>query len=175
MPHVWPAVVGQTWEATHSTSAGLPIAFAFALTSATSATSETSSLHYNQFMLSVRADKWLWAARFYKTRSLATRACDLSRVLLAGQPIKPSRELRVGNLLRISNDGGDFDVEILGLSDERGPAPIAQALYKESAESIERRQQVAAQRRAMAEWEKLPPTRPDKRDRRKIIQFRGRG
>jgi ribosome-associated heat shock protein Hsp15 len=66
-------------------------------------------------------------------------------------------------------------VEILGLSDERGPAPIAQALYKESAESIERRQQVAAQRRAMAEWEKLPPTRPDKRDRRKIIQFRGRG
>ncbi|MDR3764291.1 MAG: RNA-binding S4 domain-containing protein [Acidobacteriota bacterium] len=126
-------------------------------------------------MSSVRIDKWLWAARFFKTRSLASRACELSRVLQAGQSVKPSREIRVGDRLKITNDGGEFEIEVLGLSEERGPAVVAQALYRESEESIERRKQAAAQRRAASEWERLPAAKPNKHDRRKIIAFRGRG
>jgi ribosome-associated heat shock protein Hsp15 len=126
-------------------------------------------------MTSVRIDKWLWAARFFKTRSLASRACELGRVLMNSQPLKPAREIRVGDRLKITNDGGEFEIEVLDLSDQRGPAPIAQTLYRESPESIERRKQAAAERRAMAEWESLPANRPDKHDRRKIIQFRERG
>jgi ribosome-associated heat shock protein Hsp15 len=126
-------------------------------------------------MNSVRIDKWLWAARFFKTRSLASKACELGRVLLAGQPAKAAREIHVGAKLLVTNDGGEFQIEVLGLSDERGPAPVAQALYRESEESIERRKQAVAQRRAMNEWERLPTTRPDKRDRKKIISFRERG
>jgi ribosome-associated heat shock protein Hsp15 len=126
-------------------------------------------------MTSVRIDKWLWAARFFKTRSLATRACELGRVMMNSQPLKPAREIRVGNCLKITNDGGEFEIEVLDLSDQRGPAPVAQALYRESPESIERRKQAAAERRAMTEWESLPATRPDKRDRRKIVNFRERG
>jgi len=126
-------------------------------------------------MTSARIDKWLWAARFFKTRSIASKACELSRVLLNGQVAKPAREVHTGDRLRITNDGGDFEIEILGLSDLRGPAPVAQALYHESEESIERRKQAAAQRKAMQEWEVLPTTRPSKRDRGKIIRFRERG
>jgi ribosome-associated heat shock protein Hsp15 len=125
-------------------------------------------------MNSVRIDKWLWAARFFKTRSMASRACELGRILLHGQPAKPAREVRVGNHLRVTNDGGDFEVEVLGLSDVRGPAPVAQALYRESEESIEKRKQAAAERKALQEWEVLPAARPDKRDRKAIIRFRGR-
>jgi ribosome-associated heat shock protein Hsp15 len=126
-------------------------------------------------MTSVRIDKWLWAARFFKTRSLASKACELSRVLLNGQVAKPAREVHTGDRLRVTNDGGDFEIEILGLSELRGPAPVAQALYHESEESIERRKQAVAQRKAMQEWEVLPTTRPSKRDRGKIIRFRERG
>jgi ribosome-associated heat shock protein Hsp15 len=126
-------------------------------------------------MTSVRIDKWLWAARFFKTRSLAARACELGRVMLNAQPLKPAREIRVGNCLKITNDGGEFEIEVLDLSDQRGPAPVAQALYRESPESIVRRKQAVAERRAMAEWETLPATRPNKRDRKKIISFRERG
>jgi ribosome-associated heat shock protein Hsp15 len=126
-------------------------------------------------MTSARIDKWLWAARFFKTRSIASKACELSRVLLNGQVAKPAREVHTGDRLRITNDGGEFEVEVLGLSDLRGPAPVAQALYHESEESIERRKQAAAQRKAMQEWEVLPTTRPSKRDRGKIIRFRERG
>ncbi len=130
---------------------------------------------HNTGMESVRIDKWLWAARFFKTRSLASHACELGRVLLGGQTLKPSREIRAGYRLKITNDGGEFEVEVLGLSEERGPAPVAQALYHESEESIERRKQATAQRRAMAEWERLPAAKPNKHNRRKIIQFRERG
>ncbi len=80
----------------------------------------------------------------------------------------------MGDTLRITNDGGDFEVGVLGLSDERGPAPVAQALYKETDASREMRQRVAAEKRAMREFEILPQGRPSKRDRRRIIQFRGR-
>jgi len=125
-------------------------------------------------MTSVRMDKWLWAARFFKTRALAARACDLGRILSNGQPAKPAREVHVGDRLRVTNDGGEFQVEVLLLSDARGPAPVAQTLYRETEASRELRQKVAAERRAMKQFEELPAGRPSKRDRRRIIQFRGR-
>ncbi|MGB8989674.1 MAG: RNA-binding S4 domain-containing protein [Candidatus Sulfotelmatobacter sp.] len=126
-------------------------------------------------MTSVRMDKWLWAARFFKTRSLAARACELGRIQSNQQPAKAARDVRIGDRLRIANEGGEFEVEVLLLSDVRGPASIAQTLYRETDASRELRQKVAAERRAMREFEQLPAARPSKRDRRRIIQFRGRG
>jgi ribosome-associated heat shock protein Hsp15 len=125
-------------------------------------------------MGSVRMDKWLWAARFFKTRALAARACDLGRILSNGQPAKPAREVGVGNMLRVTNEGGEFEVEVLLLGEVRGPASVAQTLYRETEASRELRQKVAAERKAMKEFEELPAGRPSKRDRRRIIQFRGR-
>ena len=125
-------------------------------------------------MTSVRIDKWLWAARFFKTRALAARACELGRIHSNGQPANPAREVRVGNMLRVTNDGGDFEIEVLLLSDTRGPASVAQTLYRETEASRELREKAAAQRKAMREFEELPAGRPSKRDRRHIIQFRGR-
>ena len=126
-------------------------------------------------MPSVRMDKWLWAARFFKTRALSARACELGRIQSNGQPAKPAREVRVGDRLRVVNDGGDFQVEVLLLSEARGPASMAQTLYRETEASKELRAKVAAERKAMKQFEELPAGRPSKRDRRKIIQFRGRG
>src|SRR5450631_2659876 len=125
-------------------------------------------------MTSVRMDKWLWAARFFKTRALAARACELGRIQSNGQPAKPAREVRVGDMLRVSNEGGDFQVEVLLLSEVRGPASVAQTLYRETEASLELRSKVAAERKAMKQFEELPAGRPSKRERRKIIQFRGR-
>jgi ribosome-associated heat shock protein Hsp15 len=126
-------------------------------------------------MTGIRIDAWLWAARFYKTRSLAKKNCDLNRILSNGQVAKGAREVRVGDMLRIATDGGEFEVEVLALSDVRGPASEAQKLYRETEASKEMRVKVAAERRAAREFEILPATRPSKRDRRRIIQFRGRG
>ena len=126
-------------------------------------------------MTSVRMDKWLWAARFFKTRAQASRACELGRVQCQGQPVKPAREVRAGDLLRVTNEGGEFQVEVLLLSQVRGPASIAQTLYRETDDSREQRLKVAAERKAMRQFEALPAGRPSKRDRRRIIQFRGRG
>jgi ribosome-associated heat shock protein Hsp15 len=126
-------------------------------------------------MTSVRIDKWLWAARFFKTRSLASRACELGRIQSHGQPAKPAREIRIGDMLRITNDGGDFNVEVLLLSEVRGPASVAQTLYRETEESKEARLKAAAERKAAIQYAPAPTSRPSKRDRRKIIQFRGRG
>ena len=126
-------------------------------------------------MTGVRMDIWLWAARFFKTRPLAKRACELGRIVSNGQIAKAAREVRVGDRLRITNEGGDFQVEVLLLGETRGSAAVAQTLYRESEESRERRQKVAAERKAMREFEVLPEGRPSKRDRRHIIQFRGRG
>ncbi len=125
-------------------------------------------------MTSVRMDKWLWAARFFKTRSLAARACELGRIQSNQQPAKAAREVRIGDMLRVTNEGGDFEVEVLLLSDVRGPAPVAQTLYRETDASREMRLKVAAERKAMREFEQLPAGRPSKRDRGKIIRFRGR-
>jgi ribosome-associated heat shock protein Hsp15 len=126
-------------------------------------------------MTSVRMDKWLWAARFFKTRALAAHACELGRIQSNGQPAKAAREVRIGDSLRVANDGGDFQVEVLLLSDVRGPASIAQTLYRETEASRELRMKVAAERKAMKQFEELPAGRPSKRDRRRIIQFRARG
>jgi ribosome-associated heat shock protein Hsp15 len=123
----------------------------------------------------VRMDIWLWAARFFKTRTLAKHACDLGRILSNGQVAKASREVHAGDRLRIANDGGDFEVDVLGLSDVRGPASVAQTLYRETEASHELRLKVAAEKKAAREFEVLPQGRPSKRDRRRIIQFRGRG
>jgi ribosome-associated heat shock protein Hsp15 len=125
-------------------------------------------------MTSVRMDKWLWAARFFKTRSLAARACDLGRIQCNGQPAKPAREVRIGDMLRVNTAGGDFEIEVLLLSEVRGAASVAQTLYRETEASRELRQKVAAERKAMKQFEELPAGRPSKRDRRRIIQFRGR-
>ena len=125
-------------------------------------------------MTSVRMDKWLWAARFFKTRTLAARACELGRIQSNGQPAKPARELRIGDMLQVTTEGGDFQVEVLLLSEVRGPASVAQTLYRETEASRELRLKVAAERKAMKQFEQLPAGRPSKRDRRKIIQFRGR-
>jgi ribosome-associated heat shock protein Hsp15 len=125
-------------------------------------------------MTSVRMDKWLWAARFFKTRALAARACELGRIQSNGQPAKAAREVRIGDMLQVTNHSGDFQVEVLLLSQVRGPASVAQTLYRETEASRELRLKVAAERKAMKQFEELPAGRPSKRDRRKIIQFRGR-
>jgi len=124
---------------------------------------------------SVRIDKWLGAARFYKTRALAARACELGRVEIAGQHIKPSREVRIGDKLKVTNDGGEFAIEVLLLSEMRGPASTAQTLYRESAESRELRLKAATDRKVLRQLESLPPGagRPTKRDRRRIMDLRG--
>jgi len=122
----------------------------------------------------MRIDKWLWAARFFKTRSLASRACELGRVEVQGQNTKPSREVRVGDLVRVKNDSGDFQVEVLALSEMRGPAVVAQALYHETEASRELRLKLAEERKAMPRFETSPQGRPSKRDRREIARLRRR-
>jgi len=126
-------------------------------------------------MTHVRIDKWLWAARFFKTRSLAGKACDLGRIQSNSQAAKAAREVKIGDMLRVICDAGEFHVEVLLLSEVRGPAAVAQTLYRETEASKEMRLKIAAERKAAAQFESLPPGRPDKRDRRRIIQFRGRG
>jgi ribosome-associated heat shock protein Hsp15 len=128
----------------------------------------------NRAMTSVRIDKWLWAARFFKTRALAARACDLGRIRSNGQSAKPARDVRIGDMLRVTNDGGEFEVQVLLLSEIRGPATVAQTLYRETETSKESRQKAAAERKALRQFEELPAGRPSKRDRRHIIKFRGR-
>jgi ribosome-associated heat shock protein Hsp15 len=125
-------------------------------------------------MNGIRMDSWLWAARFFKTRTLAKKACELGRILSNSQVAKAAREVRIGDMLRISNDGGEFEVQVTGVSEVRGPASVAQTLYLETEASREARQKAAAERKAAREFEILPAGRPSKRDRRRIIQFRGR-
>jgi ribosome-associated heat shock protein Hsp15 len=123
-------------------------------------------------MNGVRIDKWLWAARFFKTRALASRACDLGRVRSNGIEAKPAREVRVRDMIQVRNEGGDFEIEVLQLSEMRGPAAVAQALYRETDASKEARMKLAAERKAMQQYAPVPERRPSKRDRRRIIQFR---
>jgi ribosome-associated heat shock protein Hsp15 len=122
----------------------------------------------------VRADKWLWAARFFKTRALAARACDLGRIECGGHAVKPSREIRVGDLLQVRNDSGIFQVKVLILSEMRGPASVAQTLYAETEESKQLRLKAAEERKLMPRFEQPREGRPSKRDRRELDRFRGR-
>ncbi|HUB20339.1 MAG TPA: RNA-binding S4 domain-containing protein [Acidobacteriaceae bacterium] len=124
-------------------------------------------------MNGTRLDKWLWAARFFKTRTLAAKACELSRVQANQQPARSSREVRVGDLLFIKTEGGDFEVEVLGLSENRGPASVGQQLYRETEASREARRRFAEERRAGLHHTPAPAGRPSKRDRRLIHRFRG--
>ena len=117
---------------------------------------------------SVRLDLWLWAARFFKTRSLAKQAVDTGKVDLAGQRAKSSRGVRVGDPLRIVRGEEVFEVEVRGLSDQRGPASVAQALYFESEASRQRREAALAERCAARAGYQAPQSRPDKRARRLI-------
>lgn len=119
-------------------------------------------------------DKWLWAARFFKTRSLAARACELGRIEANGQAAKPSREVHAGDKVHVKNEGGDFQIEVVELSEIRGPAAVALTLYRETEESRETRLKAAQERKAMRQFEPFPEGRPSKRDRRKIDRFRGR-
>jgi ribosome-associated heat shock protein Hsp15 len=121
----------------------------------------------------MRMDKWLWAARFFKTRALAAKACDLGRIRTRDIEAKPARDVHVGDSLHIKNEGSEFEVEVLGLSEMRGPASVAQTLYRETEASKERRQKAAEERKAMQQFAPLPERRRSKRDRRRIIQFRG--
>jgi len=122
----------------------------------------------------VRLDKWLWAARFFKTRSIASHACDLGRVESNAQPAKPSREVRVGDRLRLQTPVAEFHIDVLALSEIRGPAAVAQTLYQETQESREQRLRLAEARKAVADLGALPEGRPSKRDRRQINKIRGR-
>jgi ribosome-associated heat shock protein Hsp15 len=122
----------------------------------------------------VRIDKWLWAARFFKTRSLATRACELGRIDCNGQGVKAAREVRPGDLVRVKNDGGEFHLQVLGVSEMRGPAAVAQMLYRETEESRELRMKLAEERRMAPNLEAFREGKPSKRDRRDIARLRGR-
>ncbi|HDS0924740.1 TPA: RNA-binding S4 domain-containing protein [Stenotrophomonas maltophilia] len=116
----------------------------------------------------VRLDVWLWAARFFKTRSLAKQAVETGKVDVAGQRPKSSRAVRVGEQLQISRGDEVYDVQVRGLSDLRGPAPVAQQLYEESEASRARRAELRAQRAAAKNGYQPPGHRPDKRARRLI-------
>jgi ribosome-associated heat shock protein Hsp15 len=128
----------------------------------------------NESMSRLRIDKWLWAARFFKTRSLAARACELGRIESNGQIAKASREVQVGDLLQVKTDSGDYRVEVALLSEMRGPAAIAQTLYRETEESREHRRKVAEERKTMPHFEARPEGKPSKRNRRQLDRFRGR-
>ena len=122
----------------------------------------------------MRIDKWLWAARFFKSRALAARACELGRIQSNGQHSKPAREIRTGDALQVRNESGLFEVEVLQLSEVRGPAVVAQTLYRETESSRESRMKAAAERKAMPRFETMREGRPTKRERRKIDRLRGR-
>jgi ribosome-associated heat shock protein Hsp15 len=117
---------------------------------------------------SVRIDKWLWAARFFKTRSLASQAVAGGKVQLNGARVKPARAVKRGDRLEIHKAGFEFVVTVLELSERRGPATEARALYQESEDSMQRRQQLREQQRLAAASAPRPQTRPDKKARRQL-------
>ena len=119
-------------------------------------------------LAAVRLDVWLWAARFFKTRSLAKQAVETGKVDVAGQRPKSSRAVRVGEQLQISRGDDVYEVQVRGLSELRGPAPVAQQLYEESEASRARRAEAQAQRQAARNGYLPPEHRPDKRARRLI-------
>jgi len=116
----------------------------------------------------VRLDLWLWAARFFKTRSLAKHAIDTGKIEIGGQRAKPSRAVRVGDALRIVRGEEIFEIEVRALSDTRGPASVAQTLYLETEASREAREAARALRVAERTGYRAPETKPDKRARRLI-------
>ncbi len=121
----------------------------------------------------VRIDKWLWAARFYKTRALAQAAIENGRVTIEGQRVKPARVVRIGDTIGLRAGEQDRSVLVRGLSTVRGPAPVAQALYEETAESVARRERLATERRLHVEpAHAIAHGRPTKHERRELERFR---
>jgi len=120
---------------------------------------------------SMRLDKWLWAARFFKTRSLATEAVNGGKVHRAGHRVKPSQAIQVGDALEITRGQYNYRIQVNGLMKQRGPARIAMTLYTETPESISTREKLAEQYRLNAAQTPSPQHRPDKRSRRRIIRF----
>ena len=120
----------------------------------------------------VRLDKWLWAARFFKTRSQAKAAVEGGKVHLGGQRVKVSREVAIGDILQIRQGWDEREVRVTGLSDQRRGAPEARLLYEESPASLARREAEAAARKAAGGMIDRPPGRPDKRQRRQIHRFK---
>lgn len=119
----------------------------------------------------VRIDKWLWAARFHATRSLARQAVDAGRVLVGGERVKPSRTIRIGDFVRVRAGETERAVRVVAISDRRGPASVAQTLYDETAESIaERSEQREARRRFAEPALSIEGGRPTKRDRRRLAR-----
>lgn len=125
---------------------------------------------------SVRLDKWLWAARFFKTRSVAREAISGGKVHLNGNRVKPSRNLNPGDELRIQRGEEELIVRVLELSSRRGPAAVAQSLYEESEENRKRREQLAEERRLQHQQRVglERERRPDKRQRRRLIRFKNK-
>nr|WP_319587981.1 S4 domain-containing protein [uncultured Desulfobulbus sp.] len=122
-------------------------------------------------MENVRIDKWLWAARFFKTRSLAAQAASGGHVALNGNKVKPARVVQVGDMLEIRQGLFEYTVRILALSEHRGPAAVARTLYEETEASLAKREQAQAERKALNLQGNQPDRRPDKHERRKIRQF----
>ncbi len=128
----------------------------------------------NTLMTSVRIDKWLWAARFFKTRSLASTACELGRVESNGQRSKASRDIKVGDMLRIKNEAGEFLIEVLQLTEVRGPAATAQTLFRETSESRETRLKLAEEHKQLLQAGVLTEGRPSKHERQERSRLRGK-
>ncbi len=120
----------------------------------------------------IRVDKWLWAARFFKTRSLASQAIESGKVRVEGETVKPAKEVRAGQALEVRTPGGLFTVLIRLVSDHRGDAAAAMLLYEETSESRKAREEEAARRKHFAEPAESIYARPTKRDRRELTRFR---
>jgi ribosome-associated heat shock protein Hsp15 len=123
---------------------------------------------------SVRLDKWLWAARFFKTRSVAREAVSGGKVHLNGNRAKPGRSLSMGDELRIQRGEEEYIITVAELSSRRGPAPIARTLYEESEENRIRREQLAEQRKLEHQQNATRERRPDKRQRRRLVRFKNK-
>jgi ribosome-associated heat shock protein Hsp15 len=126
-----------------------------------------------EYMDNVRIDKWLWAARFFKTRSLATEAVDTGRVKLDGERIKPARPVKIDDKLTIDNGADTWEVLVLAISDQRGPAPVARQLYQETEASVARRENEHEARKLYREPGSTIKGRPTKRDRRQLSKASG--
>lgn len=123
----------------------------------------------------IRLDKWLFAARLYKTRSLATVAINGGKVHVNGERVKPSRDARIGDTISLTRGSDPMEITVRALSDKRGPAAEAQALYEETTASLNERAARAVLRKSRALKNPAPEKRPDKRSRRNIIRFTRRG
>lgn len=126
----------------------------------------------NKELESIRIDRWLWAARFFKTRNLAKTAIDGGKVHMDGQRVKPSKEIVLGQKIVLKQGWDEKEVVVLGLSDKRGPAPVAQTLYEETEESLLKREKASMERKLAGAAVARPQTKPNSKQRRHIHRFK---